>query len=147
MVSPELLRRFPVFSMLGEEALRQVAMMAEETTMPAGTTVFYEHDPANRLYVIVQGEVNIKYTLGNGEQRVIDTLTDGDLLVWSSLVEPYRTTGTGIAAKPTRLVAIDALKLRQLCQDEPELGHRLVTEVVKLLAHRLIGARVQLAAT
>lgn len=147
MVSPELLRRFRSFAGLNEALLKQIAMIAEERTAPAGVRLFDEGMPANYLYVIVQGEVNIQYLLGSGEMRTVDTLVDGDLLVWSALVEPYRTTAYGTTTKETHLIAIQADKLRQLCEENPILGYRLMTEVAKLLAHRLEGARIQLAAT
>lgn len=147
MVSPELLRRFRCFGGLSEALLKQIAMLAEERTVPAGTRLFDEGMPATHLYVIVQGEVNIQYLLGNGEMRTVDTLVDGDLLVWSALVEPYRTTAYGTTTKDTHLIAIQADRLRQLCEENPILGYRLMTEVAKLLAHRLETARVQLAAT
>ena len=44
------------------------------------------------------------------------------------------------------MVLIDAAKLRELCDRDPQLGYQLVLQVAKLLAHRLEGARVQLAA-
>jgi CRP-like cAMP-binding protein len=147
MVSPELLRRFTSFSGLNEALLKQIAMIAEERTVPAGTRLFDEGMPATHLYVIVRGEVNIQYLLGTGEMRTVDTLVDGDLLVWSALVEPYRTTAYGTTTKETHLIAIQADKLRQLCEENPILGYRLMTQVAKLLAHRLENARVQLAAT
>ena len=137
----------PFFAPINDVSLKQLAMLAEEKRVPARRTMFYEHDPADCLYVIVQGEVNISYTLGNGQQRVVDTLVDGDLLVWSAMVEPYRTTGIGTTAKETQLLAIPAAPLRELCESDPELGARLMNQVVKLLAHRLVGARVQLAAS
>jgi len=145
MVSPELLQRYPYFAPIDDENLRQVAMITEERTVPADTVMFYENDPADTLFVILEGEVNIEYILGSGERRVVDTLGPGDLLVWSALVEPHRTTGIGTATKQTQLIAIDAPKLRALCEQAPELGTRLMTQVAKLLANRLEGARVQLA--
>ncbi len=147
MVSPELLRRFRSFSGLNEGLLKQIAMIAEERTVPGGTRLFDEGMPATHLYVIVQGEVNIQYLLGNGQMRTVDTLVDGDLLVWSALVEPYRTTAYGTTTKETHLIAIQADRLRSLCGENPILGYRLMTEVAKLLAHRLENARIQLAAT
>lgn len=147
MVSPELLRRFQSFSGLNELLLKQIAMIAEERTVPAGVRLFDEGMPADYLYVIVQGEVNIQYLLGSGEMRTVDTLVEGDLLVWSALVEPYRTTAYGTTTKETHLIAIRAEQLRQLCEENPILGYRLMTQVAKLLAHRLEGARIQLAAT
>jgi CRP-like cAMP-binding protein len=145
MISPELLRRYPYFAGIRDESLKQLAMIAEEKSVPAGTVLFREGDLATHLSVIIKGEVNIQYMLGNGELRTVDTLVEGDLLMWSALVEPHRATAMGTTTKETLLARIDGPKLRQLCQREPILGYQLMTEVAKLLANRLEGARVQLA--
>ena len=145
MISHEILRRYPYFAGINDESLKRLAMIAEEKTVPANTVMFREGDPASHLSIILKGEVNIQYVLGNDELRTVDTLVDGDLLMWSALVEPYKATAIGTTTKETHLARIDAAKLRILCAQEPILGYRLMTQVVKLLAHRLEGARVQLA--
>jgi CRP/FNR family transcriptional regulator, cyclic AMP receptor protein len=145
MISPEVLRRYPYFVGINDESLKQLAMIAEEKTVPADTVMFREGDPASHLSIILKGEVNIQYVLGDDELRTVDTLVEGDLLMWSALVEPYKATAIGTTTKETHLARIDAAKLRILCEQEPILGYRLMTQVAKLLAHRLDGARVQLA--
>ena len=134
MISPEVLRRYPYFAGIDDESLKQLAMIAEEKSVPAGTVMFREGDPATHLSVILKGEVNIQYVLGNGELRTVDTLVEGDLLMWSALVEPYKSDrhrhhdqGEPIGSAST------PLKLRQLCQQDPMLGYRLMTQVAKLL--------------
>lgn len=146
MISPEVLRRYPYFAGISEESLKQVAMIADKKCVAAGARMFGEGDPANVLNIIVKGEVSVQYELGSGERRTVDTLVDGDLLGWSALVEPFKHTALGTAKKETHLVSIQAKKLRELCDQDPMLGYRLTTQVAKLLAHRLEGARVQLAA-
>jgi CRP-like cAMP-binding protein len=146
MISPELLRRYPYFASVEDDSLKAVAVIADEKTVPAGTQMFGEADPADTLSIIVQGEVEIQYLLGNGERRTVDTLVDGDILGWSALIEPYKYTAIGTAKRDTKLVAINAPKLRNLCDKDPQLGYRLSIQIAKLLAHRLEGARVQLAA-
>jgi len=145
MISPEVLRRYPYFADISEESLKQLAMIAEEKAIPANTVVFNEGDPAEYLSVILQGEVNIQYRLGTGELRTVDTLVAGDLLGWSALIEPYRYTAIATTTKPTQLARLDGPRLRKLCEDDPLLGYKLTTQIAKLLAHRLEGARVQLA--
>jgi CRP/FNR family transcriptional regulator, cyclic AMP receptor protein len=145
MISPETLRRYPYFGCIAEESLKQVAMLADEVTVPAGTRMFNEGDPAGYLYLIVRGEVNIQYLLGNDELRTVDTLVGGDLLVWSAMIEPYKTTAVGSTTKETQLVRISAPKLRDLCEQDPLMGYRLTIQIAKLLSHRLEGARIQLA--
>lgn len=145
MVSPEFLRRYPHFADLSEENLKDLAMIAEEKRFTAGEVLFQEGDPAIKFNVILSGEIEIQYTLGTGERRVVDTLVAGDILCWSALVSPYKSTAVGTASKDTHVVAIDGPKLRELCAKDPSLGYLLMTQVAKLLANRLENARVQLA--
>ena len=145
MISPEILNRYTYFAGISEEGLKHIAMIAEEKALPGGARVFSEGDPASHMLIIVKGEINIEFLLGNGELRVVDTMAEGDLLGWSALIEPYKMTANGTAAKNTDLIRFDAIKLRQLCEKDAVLGFRLITQIAKLLAHRLEGARVQLA--
>jgi CRP-like cAMP-binding protein len=146
MISPEVLRRYPYFATVNDESLKAVAQIADEEAVPAGTQMFSEGDPADTLNIILQGEVEIQYVLGSGERRTVDTLVDGDILGWSAMIEPYKYTAVCTTKKDTKLVAIQAQKLRDLCEQDPLLGYRLTNQIAKLLAHRLEGARVQLAA-
>ena len=145
MISPEQLRRYPYFADVNEDALKEVAMIADEVAAEGGKTLYCEGDRADAMFILVDGEVDVKYTLGNGEQRTIDTLVAGDLLVWSTLVEPYRCTATGSTRKASKLISINGPKLRELCEKNHDLGYRMLISITQLLAARLEGARVQLA--
>jgi CRP-like cAMP-binding protein len=145
MISPEQLRRYPYFADVQEASLRQVAMISEEKSIPAGAVIFEEGDAADNLYIIADGEIDIEYTLGSGEKRTVDTVVAGELSMWSALVEPYKSTATGTAKSDTKLIAIDGGKLRDLCEQDHDLGYRMLICLTKLLAARLEGARVQLA--
>ena len=145
MISPELLRRYPYFAGVNEEALKEVAMISDEVTAAAGETLFSEDDKADYLYILTEGEIDLQNTLGSGERRTVDTAVAGDLACWSVLVEPYRCTATGAVRKDARLIAIHGQKLRALCETNHDLGYRMLMSVTRLLATRLEGARVQLA--
>jgi CRP-like cAMP-binding protein len=107
--------------------------------------IFEEGDVADNLYIITEGEVDIEYTLGSGEKRTVDTVVAGELIMWSALVEPYKSTAVGTANSDTKLIAIAGAKLRDLCETDHDLGYRMLICLTKLLAGRLEGARVQLA--
>ena len=145
MISPEKLRRYPYFADVREESLREVAMIAEEQDVAVGAVIFREGDKADDLYIIAEGEVDIQYTLGSGEQRTVDTAVAGELIMWSALVDPFRSTAIGTVRQATKLVAIKGDKLRDLCEKDHDLGYRMSIGLIKLLATRLEGARVQLA--
>ena len=145
MISPELLRWHRCFASISETSLKAVAMIAKERLVPAGTELFHEGDPADTLGIIIDGEVKIQHTLGSNELRTVETLVPGDLLGWSALVEPYKMISLATTCTDTRLIAIDAPRLRELCDRDPLLGYRLLVQVARLLADRLQTARVQLA--
>jgi CRP-like cAMP-binding protein len=145
MISPEQLRRYPYFANVSDHALKEVAMISDEVTAPAGRVLFTEGDRAENLYILVEGEFDLQYTLSSGERRTVDTLVAGDLIVWSALVEPYRCTATGTTRTACRLISIQGQKLRALCETDHDLGYRMLISLTTLLASRLEGARVQLA--
>lgn len=145
MISPEVLRRYPYFSGAGEETLKELAMSSEEMTFGAGDVLFREGEPADHLYILTKGEVDIQYGLNTGEHRTADTLVAGDILAWSALVRPYRVTALGVARRAGQVISVDARKLRELCDRDRELGFSLMNEVARTASHRLEGARIQLA--
>ena len=146
MISPERLRRFAHCAGATDELLKQVAMLASERPFDAAQRLFEEGMPARKLMMLESGSVDIVHTLGSGTAVIVDTLVGGDLMAWSALLEPHVLTATGIARIAGRLVEIDGEGLRRLCQDNPEYGLTMMTEVAKTLRARLEATRVQLAA-
>ncbi|MHB0957491.1 MAG: cyclic nucleotide-binding domain-containing protein [Pirellulaceae bacterium] len=145
MISPEILRRYPYFSAADDEGLRQLAMICEEVVVGAEAVMYREGDKADRLYILVDGEVDIQYTLGSGELRTVDTIVPGELLMWSALVEPYKSTAVVTVRANSRLIALDADKLRAYCAQDLKVANSVLLHLTKLLATRLEGARIQLA--
>ncbi|MFW6169444.1 MAG: cyclic nucleotide-binding domain-containing protein [Planctomycetota bacterium] len=145
MISPEILRRYPYFSAATDEGLRELAMLSDEEFIPANTVVCAEGDRADKLYILVEGEMDVQYTLGSGELRTVDTIVPGELVMWSALVEPYKSTAVVTTRQDSKVIAMDAAKLRQFCQDHCDVASDVLMHLTKLLANRLEGARVQLA--
>jgi CRP/FNR family transcriptional regulator, cyclic AMP receptor protein len=146
MVTADLLRQYPQFAQLSPASLQKLAAIADEHVAPAGETIFTEPDPADYLYLIVHGAVDLAYEWGNGEWHVVDTLGDGELMGWCAFVEPYRWAARGTAAKETRLIRISARTLRQFCEQDHALGCQLLHQIAQMLADRVCTARARLAA-
>jgi len=146
MVSIEVLRSFHYFAGVGGESLKAVAAAAEERPFKPGEPLFREGDLARALYILREGQIDIVYRLHEGEGRVVDTVVGGDLIGWSSVVEPYRCTATAVPRSFGRAVHIDAAAIRNLCDRDHTLGYHLLKELAATLSRRLQGALVQLAA-
>ncbi len=159
MISPEALRRYPHFAGVPDECLKSVAMLSDERSfkaeeklftesgeLKAGAQIYEKGEEAQYLFILSEGQVDIVFSLREDENIVVDTLVSGDLMAISALIPPYRLTASGIARQDGKLIQIKAPELRQLCEDVPELGYRLMLQVAKTAMSRLSEARVQLAA-
>jgi CRP-like cAMP-binding protein len=146
VISPELLRRYNYFTAGGEAALEAVTRFAELVELESDDILINEGDPAGTLYVIIEGALEVEARLGDGTNEVVDTLVAGDLAGWSSIFEGRVFTATVAAQTETRLLALDADKLRDVCAANSELGYNLMSEIAKAVGSRLSGARLRLAA-
>jgi hypothetical protein len=63
MISPELLRRYPFFGLLTDAQLKAIAMIAQEENISSGTQIFKEGNKADTFYLLLQGSVDLFYTV------------------------------------------------------------------------------------
>jgi len=146
MVSPELLRRFPFFAGLSDEELKSIAMISEEEKYEANTFIFRERDKAEKLYVLLEGTVDIMVdTDEEGAQReTVSTLSPGDVFCWSAVVEPHVLTASAFAATPVTVVAVDGAGLRAMFELDCHLGYRILQRVAQVISNRLKDTRIQM---
>ena len=152
MISPEVLRRYPFFSFMSPDQLRDVAMITEEASYSTGEVLFHIDDKADVCFMLMEGAIDLHYVVVDElepalrKEFVVGTINPGEVLGISAVVEPHRFTATAIAINDSRLLKTDAIALRELCQQEPTLNHGLQTMVAKAAMERLHATRVLLAA-
>ena len=139
-----IIKQQPFFADFPNKHLKLIVSCARNVRFDEGHALFHEGDVADQFYLVREGAVAVSVITPKGCVTV-QTVGDGDILGWSALVAPHKMTGIATTRKPTRLIRIQAQPLRELCERDPLLGYRLSTQVVRLLADRLEGARAQLA--
>jgi CRP-like cAMP-binding protein len=152
MVSPERLRRYPFFGPFGSDQLNAMAMLTDEIDVETGDIVFHAGQPANALYFLMEGSVDLHYVAVdeiNTELRkdfFVSEINPGEPFGISALLEPYQYTGTVRVAQPSRVLRLDAAGLRALCEVDPKIAAILMRQVAKAAMSRLHDTRIQLAA-
>jgi CRP-like cAMP-binding protein len=144
-ITPDLLRRFRCFTAAGDANLAQIATAAREETCAADEVIFREGSKAENVYVVLEGEVDLKAVVPSGERKVVDTIAAGEMLGWSGFVRPHTYRSHAVARSAARLLVIDTAKLRELMEADHALGHSVMGGVATAMAHRLEGARRRLA--
>ncbi len=100
-------------------------------TYAAGEVVFDTGEYADRMYVVVEGELVL--TLHGNE---IDRLTDGDLFGEMGMVENRPRNGTITAVTDSTLIAIDRLQFAALVRRHPGFATRIMTIMSTRLRRR-----------
>jgi len=155
MISPELLRRYPFFAPFTSEQLKQIAMISEEATASAGEILFEECQPADSLYLLIEGSIDLFYTAKGKilpaekkaqKELAVGEINPGEIFGISALIDPYELSASARASKPSRYIKINAPGLRKLFGENPIAGYLAMQQVSKALMERLDYTRVQLAA-
>lgn len=125
------------------DLLGQVAMIKE---FAAGDVIFREGDPANRFYLILDGEVSIEDPRRDSEPAVVQTVGPNDVLGWSWLFPPYYWHFDARATKPTKALFFYGTWLRENCERSPEFGYEMMKRMASVLIERLQSTRRKLVA-
>ena len=149
MDNPEIIARFANFADFTDEEINAMAILANEEHYEPGQFIFYEGGEANKMYLLLQGQVEMMMnTNGDGTRRaVVMTARPGEIFGWSALVEPYQLTASARCATHVHVVAITAPGLRALMVVSCALGFRLLQRACQASSARLGATRMQLLST
>jgi len=145
MVPPEVLRKYLDAADVSDETIEAVAQLSCEVEFETDDIVFREEQASDHLYIVMTGQVDVQYLLASGKRQTVDKLTESDFLVWSAIVKPHTTDAIAICRVKSKLVSIDAVGLRELCEKDTLFGYRLVSQLARVIRRRLQAARLQIA--
>lgn len=109
-----------------------------------GAEVFREGEEARDLGVILAGRVGLRVLVPERGQVTILTCEPDDIINWSAVVPPYRSTSTGVALERVEALMLDGAELRGALRADPLLAAVVYPRVLRAVARRLIATRSQL---
>ena len=142
-VSVGLLREQPFFSGLSEAFLAEIAPAARELAYELGTTIAREGDVAKEFCLIVQGKVALEMVPPDRPRLTVLTLGPGEVFGYSWMVPPHLWRSDARALKPTRVLSIEADRLRAALEAHPSDGYLFLCRFVPVLGLRLDATRLQ----
>jgi len=94
MISANHLKEFAFFKGFSDQELTKLSGVASEETVPAGTQMYKNGDPARGLFLVQEGKVVLVMDSNLGPHRppmqvTVDVVTKGESMGWSAVVEPY----------------------------------------------------------
>lgn len=114
-----LVARIPLFSQLSATQIADVMKILRAQKVDKGAIIARRGEPAHSMYLIVDGEVEIRLS----HKRV--KLGSGDFFGEIAALRQTRRSATVQAIQPTRLLALDASDLHSLMDSEPQIASRI----------------------
>ena len=142
-VTVGVLEALPLFSGIDRDRLEHIVTRSRSETIPQGKTIITESEPANDPRVVLSGRVSVAIRIPGAADLTITTLSRGELLGWSALLEDQRWVASAKAIKTSELLTLPGAALRRLCQNDHELGYHLMRNAFICVASRLKDTRIQ----
>ena len=139
-----ILAQHPFFQDIEPVYLQLMVGCAANVRFAAGDDIFREGDVADRFYLIRHGRVALQVFIPGQGRITIETIEAGEVLGWSWLFPPYRWHFDAQALELTRAIAFDGACLRAKCDEDHDLGYRLMQRFAQVMMQRLQATRLQL---
>ena len=108
-------------------------------TWVAGTVVFEQGDYADYLYLVVTGEMTIRYKPDDGPMMNITHVVPGGIFGWSAAMGNPTYTSGAVCVLDSEVLRIRGADLRMLCKKNPELGKVILDRLSSIIAERQHG--------
>lgn len=121
-----ILARLPIFAKLDARSLEAIASLARIVSMPAGTVLMDEDEPAESFYVIVTGTVHVER---NGQ--FVRSMSDGGFLGEIALVEDTTHTATVTCTTACEFVQLGRHEFGRVMARFPDVRTRVDAAVAR----------------
>jgi CRP-like cAMP-binding protein len=111
---------------------------------PAGTVIFKQGEAAENLYVLINGEVAIRYKPDDGPEDVIAHVRPEGVVGWSAALGNPHYTSSAVCTADCQMLRVRNSDLRQLCENYPETGMLFLDRLAAMIAERLRTTHPQL---
>jgi signal-transduction protein with cAMP-binding, CBS, and nucleotidyltransferase domain len=133
MITKERIEKSELFAGLTEESLQALAEICEPETGAKGTLLCQDGAVAEKLYILEEGKVMIKFKSGFS----FDISVPGQILGWSALINPHRFKADAICEEDSKLIRIKSSDFFDLCRKHRDLGFVVMNNLSGIIFRRL----------
>lgn len=142
-----IMEKFFIFRNMTDEQMKQMAEFCEEVEYDKGDCIFKEGSDADYMWLLLDGEVQLRFDLPGqetSEDHTVTTIKAGLCFGWSSLVEPFKyTLSAYCVSRRCNIAKADKTKLLKLFDKDPAIGYIFMRNLINVTAvryHKLLSA-------
>jgi CRP/FNR family cyclic AMP-dependent transcriptional regulator len=141
MTDRELLWTVPIFSELPESDIDAIVRLCTRRKYPKDTVVFFENDPGDVLFMIVDGRIKVTILGDDGKEVILTVLSPGDFFGEMALLDNEPRSATAIAIENCELILLHRADFESALEDNRSISRGLV----RVLSARLRRANHQIS--
>jgi CRP/FNR family transcriptional regulator, cyclic AMP receptor protein len=139
-----MLERVATFGNMNQNYVRLLEPLFEHFTCPSGTTVIEQGQPADYLYLILDGKVQVTYKPYDGTSTITVAHVEKDgVFGWSAVVGSHLYTSSVTAIEDLDTYRIHGDELRRLCVEHPEAGKEILERMASVVSTRWTNSHEQ----
>lgn len=116
------------------ELLKPIFHLSYET---AGNVLFDQGDLAQNLYLVVEGEIAIRYKPDDGAEIVIARVRADGVVGWSAALGSSMYTSSAVCITDCTVLRLHGQDLRTLCENCPQTGTLVLERLAAVVAERI----------
>ena len=144
MMTSALLAGVPFFSGLAEDDLEQIAEHATPESFRRGALIISDGDPADALYVVINGRVKVFLGSDDGKEVVLTILGPGESFGEIALLDEEPRSASVAAMEKTTVLVIRRDRFLELLRENSDLSWAMIRSLSHLV-RRLTGSVQSLA--
>jgi len=134
----ERLTLTPLFAGLGNDRLETMLQESRIKSYARGEFLFFQDEPADRFFFVLDGWVKIFRLTRRGEESVVNVFTRGESFAEAAIFEAGTFPVTAQAAEDVRVLVIAATPFLKRLRREPELCLNMMASMSRHL-RELVG--------
>lgn len=137
------MQRVELLKELDEHQMNMLRPLFEPFSCPAGDVILQQGAPAQYLYLVVSGAVEMSFKPYDGNPITVSHVEKGGLFGWSAVVGSKKYTSSAIAIEAVEAYRIRGNELRKFCAEHPEEGKDILERLADGVSSRWKDAHAQ----
>jgi len=133
MNETEFLSKVSIFSNMKKEDLKRIAGQIRYEEFHGGEVIIHEGERDNRLFIVIQGEVEVVKDLGGKKEKVLGTFGPHGYFGEMALIDGLTRSASVVAREETKVLSLEQLDLRKEIEKSPAMA----VELLQMLSRRV----------
>ena len=132
----EKYKHLAFFADFRPEDIESLAPFFSPQTWVAGTVVFKQGDYAEYFYLVVSGELTIRFKPHDGPVMNVARIQPGGIFGWSAAMGNPAYTSGAVCTLDSEVLRIRGVDLRTILDKHPDLGNLITNRLSAIIAER-----------